>query len=141
MLEINDEIGIPERELQLDFTRAGGPGGQKVDRTASAVQLRFNIAKNETLPAEVKRRLRRLAANRINQQDELIIEAGSHRSQVRNRQDARERLASLLRRAARRPTRRKPTRRPKGATERRLRNKKHRSRKKRQRKYDPRRDR
>ncbi len=140
MIRITDDLQLDEGEIDYRFIRAGGPGGQKVDRTASAVQLRFNIDESESLPAAVKARLQRIASNRINKTGELIIEAKSHRSQTQNRQEAFGRLVKLLQRAARPPKRRRPTRPPRSADERRLRNKKMRSRKKRQRRFDPDRD-
>lgn len=140
MIQITDNLKINEGEIEYQFIRAGGPGGQKVDRTASAVQLRFDIEGSRSLPNEVKARLRRLASNRINKAGELIVEAKSHRSQTQNRQEAFSRLVKLIQRAARPPAPRKPTKPPKSAKERRLRDKKMQSRKKRQRKFDPRRD-
>ncbi len=140
MIEITSDIKLREDELNFDFVRGSGPGGQKADHTASAVQLRFDIPASRSLPVEVKQRLQRLARNRVTKDGELIIEAKDHRSQARNREAAVERLVQLIRRAVKRPKRRKRTKPPKSADERRLREKKRRSRKKRQRRYDPERD-
>lgn len=140
MIQITKDLKLDEGEVDYQFTRAGGPGGQKADRTASAVQLRFDIGESRSLPDAVKARLLRIASNRINKGGELVIEAKSHRSQTSNRQEAFARLVKLIRRAAQPPTPRKPTRRPRSADQRRLRDKKRQSRKKRQRRFDPRRD-
>ena len=140
MIEVTSDIQIHENELDFDFIRGSGPGGQKVNRTASAVQLRFDIPDSDSLPVPVKQRLQRLARNRVTKDGVLIIEAKDHRTQERNRRAAVERLVELIRRAANPPKKRKPTKPPKSADERRLREKKRRSQKKRQRRYDPRRD-
>ncbi len=140
MIEITDDLALHENELQFEFIRGSGPGGQKVNRTASAVQLRFDIPDSDSLPVAVKQRLQRLARNRVTKDGVLIIEAKEHRSQRRNREAAVERLVALVRRAAQPPEPRKPTKPPQSADERRLNEKKHRSRKKRQRNYNPRRD-
>lgn len=140
MMEINRTIEIPENELEWDFVRGSGPGGQNVNRVASAVQLRFNVRESPSLPEPVRRRLIRLARNRINSEGVLIIEAKSHRSQERNRSEARARLKDLILNAARPPKKRIPTSPSRGERERRLRRKKRRSEKKRQRRFDPRRD-
>lgn len=140
MLEINENLKVPARELHFEFIRASGPGGQKVNRTASAVQLRFDVANSESLPPAVKSRLRRIANNRISKQGILVIEAKRHRDQEGNRKDALDRLAQLLRRAAKPPKPRHKTKPGRGAVERRLRQKRERSTKKRDRRFDPRRD-
>lgn len=140
MIEVTSDIKLHENEVEFDFVRGSGPGGQKVDRTASAVQLRFDIPDSDSLPVPVKQRLQRVARNRVTKDGVLIIEAKEHRSQTRNREAAIERLVELIRRAANPPKKRKPTKPPKSADERRLREKKRRSQKKRQRRYNPRRD-
>jgi ribosome-associated protein len=140
MIRITDDLKLDEGEIDVKFIRAGGPGGQKVDRTASAVQLRFNVPESDSLPNAVKARLRRIASNQINKAGELIIEAKAHRSQTRNRQEALSRLVKLLQRAARPPKPRRPTRPSRSAKERRLRDKKMQSRKKRQRRFNSERD-
>ncbi|MDO5643259.1 MAG: alternative ribosome rescue aminoacyl-tRNA hydrolase ArfB [Paracoccus sp. (in: a-proteobacteria)] len=120
MLRINDFISIEEWELVESFTRAQGPGGQHVNKTSSAVELRFEAERSPSLPEPVKRRLRRLAGRRWTQEGALIILAQEARSQLRNRELARERLADLIRRAAIAPKRRIPTKPTAGSQRRRL---------------------
>lgn len=128
MLEVTSNINIPEGELVERFVLASGPGGQNVNKLATAVQLRFDVRASPSIPADVRERLLRLAAPRINRRGELVIEAKRFRSRERNREDARERLARWLERAARPPKRRKPTRPPRAAKRRRLESKKARGR-------------
>lgn len=128
MLRITSKIRIPEAELTEDFVRASGPGGQNVNKVATAVQLRFNVRNSPSLPEDVRARLLRLAASRINRRGELVIEARRYRSQERNRADARQRLARWIERAAHPPRPRKRTRPPAAAKRRRIENKKARSR-------------
>jgi len=109
MIHIAPGISIAEEELEFAFVRASGPGGQKVDKVASAVQLRFDVAGSRSLPAEVKGRLVRLAGSRMSAGGVLVIEARRYRTQKANRDDAVERLIALLRRAARVPKKRLPT--------------------------------
>ena len=109
MIPITGTIQISEDDVEVDFIRASGPGGQKVNKTATAAQLRFNVRGCATLPEDVRRRLTALAANRINEDDVLVIDAREHRSQKRNRQAAWDRLADLIRRAAVRPRVRRKT--------------------------------
>ena len=116
----------PEVELHEQFVLAGGPGGQHVNRTESAVQLRFNVIDSPGLSAEVKQRLLQLAGHRADARGVITIEARSHRSQYRNREEARKRLAELIERAHRRPKRRIPTKPSKGVKRRRLEGKRHR---------------
>ena len=111
MIRIDHRISIDERELEERFIRASGPGGQNVNKLATAVQLRFDARHSPSLPAQVRTRLGRLAGRRLTREGVLVISAQRHRTQERNRQDALER----------RPT--KPTA---GARERRLQSKKHR---------------
>lgn len=127
MLCATPKIQIPESELVESFIQAGGPGGQHVNKTATAVQLRFHID-STSLPEAVRARLSRLAAGQINRDGELVIEARQHRSQQRNRDDARERLAAWIARAAEQPKRRKPTRPSRAAKARRVADKKQRGR-------------
>jgi ribosome-associated protein len=133
MMLIGPSIVIDESEIREEFVRASGPGGQHVNKAATAVQLRFNVARSPSLSAGVRVRLFQLAANRINEQGELVIEAKRFRSQEQNRRDARERLAELLRQAAVRPRKRRSTKPGRAARERRLANKRRRSELKRQR--------
>lgn len=128
MLFITDKIALDENEIRLDFIRASGPGGQNVNKVASAVQLRFDAAGSPSLPEDVRRRLIRLAGNRITVSGELIIEARRFRTQEANRRDALDRLKQLIRKASQKPRRRKKTRAPAAVRRRRLENKRRRSR-------------
>lgn len=113
MIRINSRIAIPEDELRLKFVRASGPGGQNVNKLATAVQLRFDVRHTASLPEEVRQRLIGIAGKRINTRGVLVIEARRFRTQERNREDALERLVRLVRKAAERPRRRiktKPSR-------------------------------
>ena len=117
----------PEAELSEKFILTGGPGGQHVNKTESGVQLRFNIHASDFLNAEVRARLIRLAGRRVDSEGVLSIEARSHRSQQRNREDARERLAELIERAHQRPKKRIATRPSRTAKKKRLEAKRQRS--------------
>jgi ribosome-associated protein len=132
-IPVTAEIAIDEGELRFEFIRATGPGGQKVNKSSSAVQLRFDVLGSPSLPDEVRSRLATLAGRRLSERGVLVIEAKRFRSQDRNRQDAVERLCSLIRQAARKPRRRRPTRPSSAARERRLQVKKRRSELKKQR--------
>jgi len=126
MLEILPGIAIPDDELQFEFSRASGPGGQNVNKVASAVQLRFDVRRSPSLPNEVRSRLIKLAGKRVNQDGVLVIAAQRYRSQEQNRQDALERLVDLVRRAAIPPKRRVKTRPTLASQEKRLESKRRR---------------
>jgi ribosome-associated protein len=120
MIRVTPFIAIDEREIEEKFVRASGPGGQNVNRVATAVQLRFDVVNSTSLPEDVRERLVRLAGRRVTQEGVLVIEARRYRSQERNRQDARERLVALIRRAAERPKARRKTHPPVKSKKRRL---------------------
>jgi ribosome-associated protein len=126
MIRIDERISIDEDELEERFIRASGPGGQNVNKLASAVQLRFDVRRSRSLPDDVRARLGRLAGSRLTRDGVLVITAQRHRTQERNRQDARERLIALIERAAVAPTPRRPTKPTAGSRERRLQSKKRR---------------
>ena len=110
MIHITHNITIDESEIQENFVRASGPGGQNVNKVASTVQLRFDVANSRSLPEEVRKRLISLAGNRITEDGILIIDARRFRTQGRNREDATDRLVELIRNAAQRPIIRRRTR-------------------------------
>jgi ribosome-associated protein len=124
MIRVTDSIAIDEREIEESFVRAAGPGGQNVNKLATAVQLRFDVRHSPALPEDVRTRLERLARRRLTQDGVLIITAQRHRTQERNRQDALDRLIELIGRAARPPTPRRATRPSLAARRRRLESKK-----------------
>ena len=110
MIHITRAIAIDESEIQEHFIRASGPGGQNVNKVATTVQLRFDVANSRSLPEEVRKRLISLAGNRITEDGILIIDARRFRTQGRNREDATDRLVELIRNAAQRPKIRRKTR-------------------------------
>lgn len=132
-LFIQPGLVIPEQELEERFIHASGPGGQNVNKVASAVQLRFDLRHSPSLPEPVKAALMRLAGARVSREGVLIITARRHREQERNRAEARARLAELVRKAASPPKPRRPTGVPKASKRHRLEAKKHRGRMKRDR--------
>jgi ribosome-associated protein len=127
MIRITEHIAIDESELSEAFVRASGPGGQNVNKLATAVQLRFDVRNSPALPADVRARLAALAGRRLTQDGVLVIIAQRHRTQERNREDARARLIELIRQAAVVPKRRRPTRPTAASHERRIERKKRRS--------------
>ncbi|MGE5269152.1 MAG: alternative ribosome rescue aminoacyl-tRNA hydrolase ArfB [Thiohalocapsa sp.] len=133
MIQIDDTLSLDEGEISESFIRASGPGGQNVNKVASAVQLRFDIRRSPSLPQPVRARLERLAGHRVSQEGVLVITAARFRSQERNREDARQRLVALIRRAAAPPRPRRPTRPSAGSREERLQAKARRARLKQQR--------
>jgi ribosome-associated protein len=127
MLRITPTLTIDEDELAEEFVRASGPGGQNVNKVATAVQLRFDLARSPSIPDAVRRRALRLAGQRLTKEGVLVITADRFRTQMRNREDARERLVELLREAATPPKPRIASRPPRAAKERRLESKARRS--------------
>jgi ribosome-associated protein len=134
MIRITPNLSLNDDEVQLNFVRASGPGGQNVNKVATAVQLRFDGAHSPSLPDDVRERLRRLAGTHVTAEGVLVIDARRYRTQARNREDALARLVAVLRRAAVPPTPRLPTRLPKAAKKQRLDAKKRQSERKKQRK-------
>ena len=127
MIRITDRISIDDSELEEQFIRSSGPGGQNVNKLSTAVQLRFDLRRSPSLPDDVSARAQRLAGSRLTRDGVLVITAQRHRTQERNRQDARERLIALLREAAVPPVPRRPTRPTRASRERRIEGKKRRS--------------
>ncbi|HYQ19497.1 MAG TPA: alternative ribosome rescue aminoacyl-tRNA hydrolase ArfB, partial [Xanthobacteraceae bacterium] len=109
MIRVTNTITIDDGELDESFVRASGPGGQNVNKLSSAVQLRFDVRRSPNLPNDVRARLERLAGGRLTRDGVLIISAQRHRTQERNRQDARDRLIELIQRAAIAPIPRRAT--------------------------------
>jgi ribosome-associated protein len=124
-LEVPPDIIIPDSELSLAFVRASGPGGQNVNKVASAVQLRFNLDASAALDERVKNRLRVLAGRRLTDEGSILIIARNHRTQEQNRREAFERLSDLIGRALIAPKVRKSTKPTRAARERRLEHKSH----------------
>jgi len=128
MIVVTPDIAIGEHEIKYDFVRSSGPGGQNVNKVSSAVQLRFDVNSNASLPAEVKNRLRKLAGKKLSTDGILIIQASRFKHQEKNRQDAVERLVHLIRQATVKPKKRVKTKPSRRAKQRRLESKRHRSR-------------
>ncbi len=128
MIQITRTIAIEDRELSLEFVRSSGPGGQNVNKVATAAQLRFDAMGSPSLPDRVKERLVKLAGRRMTTDGVIVIDARRYRTQERNRQDAIDRLVKLIKKAAARPKRRRATKPTRASRERRLTTKKRRGR-------------
>jgi ribosome-associated protein len=127
MLEINDQIRIPDDELEWSYVRSGGPGGQNVNKVASKAVLRWNLAASPSLPEKVKTRLRTLQRRRITTEGELVLSSQRYRDQGRNVEDCLAKLREMILQATVVPKARKATRPSRGAREARLKEKRHRS--------------
>ena len=127
MLFITSLISIEESELEERFVRSSGPGGQNVNKVSTAVQLRFDLARNESLHPAAKQRLRTIAGQKLTTSDQIVIHAENHRTQKANRDEARRRLAQMVREALVTPAKRRKTRPSKGVLVRRAQSKKNRS--------------
>lgn len=132
-MHVTGDIRVEESELEWKFIRARGPGGQHVNRAATAVQLRFDASRSEALTPEIRERLRRLAGRKMSEEGVITIEAGRFRSQKQNREDALTRLLALIRQAAVEPKKRRATKPSASSKQRRLEDKRRRAETKRQR--------
>jgi ribosome-associated protein len=137
MIEVSPTVTIDENEIQYEFVRASGPGGQNVNKVASSVQLRFDIRNSPSLDADVKERLIKLAGSRVTEEGVLIIEAKKYRTQEQNRTDATRRLITWIQKALEKPKQRKATRPSVTAKAARVSDKKKHGELKRIRRYDP----
>jgi ribosome-associated protein len=140
MIQITGTIAINEEEIHQKFIHASGPGGQNVNKVATAVQLRFDVAHSPSLPEGVRKRLAQLAGKRMTREGYLIIDARRFRTQEQNRKDAVTRLVSLIRQVAQRPKVRKRTKPTLASKERRLESKHRRSKIKHLRRTEPEQD-
>lgn len=124
MLRISQNIVIPDEELSEEFFLSSGPGGQNVNKVTTAVRLRFNVLETTSLPPDVKTRLTEKVKSRLSNNGELIIEAQRYRTQIKNREDAAERLTKIIQGALFAPKKRRPTKPTKGSIKRRIDSKK-----------------
>ncbi len=126
MIQVTDSISLHENEIQLDFVRASGPGGQNINKVSSAVQLRFDAAHSSALSEEIRNRLKQISGHRMTADGILIIKAQRYRTQDRNREDAIDRLVALIRQAAEKPRQRRRTKPSRAAKQKRMTSKRHR---------------
>jgi ribosome-associated protein len=127
MIQITPTLALDESEIQIAFVQSSGPGGQNVNKVATAAQLRFNVARSPSLPPEVRKRLVELAGKNITKDGWLVIDARRFRTQERNRQDALDRLIEWVRAATHEPKQRRPTKPSRAAKHKRLESKRRRS--------------
>ena len=137
MITITENIHLPESEITEEFIRASGPGGQNVNKVATAVQVRFDVRNSPSLPDDVKERLEKVAGKKMTTDGVLIIEAKRFRTQAQNREDAINRLIALIQKACEKPKKRHKSRVPRSAKLNRLAEKRKQSEKKRWRRIDP----